>query len=97
MCNNVLSTTPSVCNGRGDCIRRDACVCVTGANGTYCDVYYCYGALSTAVNVCDQHGNCTAVDVCACSPGWGGTSCGIQRVSIIRSADKVADFFFWMF
>lgn len=39
-CNSIISSSPLVCSGNGDCVEQDTCECVDGTDGIWCQNDY---------------------------------------------------------
>jgi hypothetical protein len=89
-CNDVLATSPSVCNGTGNCT-PEGCDCDDGYEGLNCDsisasVVSCNGIPITNESVCSGNGTCKLLagePVCVCFSEYTGTNCELSRDSFV--------------
>ena len=90
-CYGILSSDPSVCNGRGSCVETDTCQCFSDSkvkiSGLSCEQLLCksiyngveYFLDSNDPRVCSKNGKCTFNSTnpegCSCKSGFFGESC----------------------
>eukprot|EP01080_Neovahlkampfia_damariscottae_P010521 gene10521-3043_t len=78
MCSGLFPTDPNVCNGRGDCVSNDQCICNSGFNGNQCEFVKsisCFNIQNNNSNVCSSNGICSSNNNCSCFEGYYGEQC----------------------
>jgi hypothetical protein len=76
---------PRVCNGSGDCIANNTCVCDDYYSGQECKTFNiptCFGTTADDPLACGSHGDCVENDTCECDRHYSGAECGTYTIPI---------------
>ncbi|EFC38369.1 predicted protein [Naegleria gruberi] len=67
-CFGIKNNLATVCNGHGNCLATNSCLCDSGWKGNVqCSQFSCDG-----LNNCNGHGSCVLNNTCQCQDGWKG-------------------------
>ena len=70
------------CNGNGDCLAINTCLCKAGYKGSTCNQYSC-----NLVSNCMNRGQCTGPNVCTCQSGYTGASCNTPTCTTLNNCN----------
>jgi alpha-tubulin suppressor-like RCC1 family protein len=90
-CFNNPPGSLGVCNGNGECIAHNLCLCNANYTGFECQtpITYCYGYSSQHFATCSGHGTCNSTDNCVCSLNYVGPTCQFPVCFGLNSTDPL--------
>lgn len=76
------NSAQDVCNGNGECLTQDECLCFYPYTGQWCEEKIkCYGLDADDPLVCSGVGICTIDGSCVCDSEHAGENCQLLRQS----------------
>ncbi|EFC49472.1 predicted protein [Naegleria gruberi] len=88
LCFGVPSNETQSCNGNGQCVQYNECVCHSNYTGIDCSIPLCFNINATNPTVCSSHGICQSPDQCQCHEGYTGMQCEIPICFNISANDS---------